>query len=140
MPASKLGPGRLTLGATGSASEWGGHVTEMEVKPESKADDNLVFLDWSEKAGDTVDSWSITGKVGQTWDKDSLIKWTWDHHGQELPVTFVPDRAGALQLTGVVKVTRIGFGGEVKKANVSDFEFTGIGEPKLTDDHVADVG
>lgn len=131
--ASRLGPGRLTIGAVGSPQEFGSQVTKMTITPESSDGDAIAVLSGEEVVDDAADTYKLEGEMFQSYGVDSLIKWTWDNHRAELPFTFVPDLAGALQVTGTCRVKRVPIGGDVKTKNTAAFEFAGVGEPILTE-------
>ena len=134
MPATshKLGPGLLTFGEAGDAAEFGVNVTNVTLEPETDQEDDIVTLSWDTVAGDTTDSATIKGEMLQSFDKDSLLLWAHNHHLEVLPFVFKPVQTQALKATGNVQITRVGFGGDVKKRNTSDFEFKIIGDYDLT--------
>lgn len=127
--ADKLGPGQLTLGEEGTPSEWGAAVTEVLLEPDTDEGDALYFLDGSEDS-DEETTWTLSGKVAQSFDQESLLIWAKEHAGQQLPFTFRPRNEGALVITGKVTVRAVAIGGDVRKKNLSDFEWKCIGEPE----------
>ena len=135
MALSKLGPGLLTIGATGTPKEFGATVSEVTLAPEYDSDDPISVLSGDEYAGDETESWTLTATLYQDYSASSLDLWLYENAGEELPFTFVPSRAGALQAKGTLKVRAGSIGGEVKKRNTSEVELPVIGRPALTADY-----
>lgn len=129
MIGHKLGPGRLTFGATGSLHELSAQLKTCNINPESSAEDDEFGLDWSALAGDTTDAATISGTFKQEYSQTSFIKWAHDNRGKVMPFEFVPvvDTKDGLKVTGKVQIVRVGFGGDVKKTNDQDFEFKIVG-------------
>lgn len=131
---SKLGPGLLTIGATGTTKELGTHVSELTLEPDFDKDDDINVLSGDTYGGDETETWQMKVNLYQDYSAESLILWTHQNKGQELPFTFVPDKAGKLQAKGTLIVRPASIGGEVKKRNTSEIEFPVIGAPKVTAD------
>ena len=51
--ASKLGPGVLTLGETGSPKEFGSQITNARIEPSYDTEDPIPVLSGEEVPGDT---------------------------------------------------------------------------------------
>lgn len=129
--AHALGPGQITIGETGSGQEFGGQVTTCSLEPDYDQDDATHVLDGGTVAGDLTETWSLTGEFLQDYTADSLVLWCAEHSGEELPFTFRPRTDQPLQATGVLTVRAVPFGGDVKKRNTSEFEFTVTGVPAI---------
>lgn len=125
--ADRLGPGTLTLGEVGSTREFGSQVSKLELTPDDSDGDALVVLDGQEMTDDADDSATLEGEFYQEYGMDSLVKWCWDHHRDEMPFTFVPDTAGALTVSGICRIMRVNLGGDVKKRNTAKFAFPIVG-------------
>lgn len=134
---STLGPGLLTIGETGSTTEFGVMVSEVTLEPDFDSDDPIVMLSGDEYAGDESVTWTLKPTIYQTYDKDSLILFTHQHAGEEMPFTFVPDKAGVLQAKGKLKMRPASIGGEVKKRNTSELEFPVVGTPQVDGSYTA---
>jgi len=136
MALSKLGPGLLTLGETGTSKEFGTQVSEATLSPEYDSDDPISVLSGDEYAGDETEAWTLAVVLYQDYTAESLHLWLYQNAGEELPFTFVPSKAGAIQAQGVAKIRAASIGGEVKTRNTSDLELPVVGRPTLTADYV----
>lgn len=132
---SKLGPGLLTFGATGSQKEFGGVTSEVSLEPEYDSDDAIAVLSGDEINGDETEKWTLKFTKFQDYTKASLDLWLAENAGEILDFTFVPDKEGALQAKGKVRIRAGKLGGEVKKKNTSELELPVIGAPKITGDY-----
>ena len=126
--ADRLGPGRLTIGATGSPREFGAQVTKMELLPESNDGDIVTVLSGDELVDGEEDTAKLSGEFFQDYELESLIKWTWDNHRAALPFEFVPATDGVLGVRGTCRVKRVKIGGDVKARNKAPFEFPIVGD------------
>jgi len=120
----KLGPGQLVFGETGSPTEWGAQVSECTLTPDTDTGDTITVLSGEEITEETTTTWTLEGKLYQSYDADSLIKWCFDHANTDMKFTFRPRSDKPLQASGTVKIQPIAMGGKVKDSNESDFEFT----------------
>ena len=62
---TRLGPGVLTFGETGSLSTWSSQVTKCSVVPEVKTDDPVPVLSGESAPGDRTEAFSIKGTILQ---------------------------------------------------------------------------
>lgn len=124
-----LGPGSLKIGETGSEKEFATDLSKTALTPSTDSEDDVPMLDGSNMSGEDTTTWALSGTMYQNYDFDSLEKWCFDHRGEELPFVFVPNNAGGIDWSGVIKIRPITVGGDVKKKNTSDFEFPLVGEP-----------
>lgn len=124
-----LGPGQLTLGATGEARQFGAATRSASVIPSAEEGDTLVVLDGQETKDEGTETWSLEGSVLQAYDLDSLIAYCAEHSGEEMPFTYRARGDQPLTVTGLCVVRSIAYGGEVKTRNTSDFKFPIIGKP-----------
>lgn len=123
----KLGPGLLTFGETGSATEFGGQITECKVEPKTKDADPLPVLSGDEITGDDEMEWTLTGSGLDRYDLSAMQLWAHTNRGKKVPFTFQPDTEQDLAIKGIVKVNPMSIGGKVKERNENEFEFTGVG-------------
>lgn len=121
----RLGPGVLTFGETASPVEFGASTREVLLESETDQDDALPVLSGDEIEGEETTTYTLSGSVLQSYDKESLLVWSHVNAGKIVPFVFVPDSDKALGVKGYVKVRRLSIGGEVKTRNTSDFEFPG---------------
>lgn len=129
---SKLGPGLLSIGAVGSPKEFGTHVSEVKLTPDFDKDDDIPVLSGETYGGDEVTTWALNVTLYQDYTANSLLLWMHQNAGKEYPFTFVPDKGGAIQAKGTLRVRPAEIGGEVKKRNTTEVEFPVIGDPTLT--------
>lgn len=129
--SDKLGPGVLTFGETASPSEWSSQITKCTVEPKTDSEDPIPVLSGEEIDGDDTDTAELTGTILQSYDLDSLLKWSHDFHGQTVTFRFQPNRDTALEVRGRVKIRRLSIGGDVKTRNTSDFAFPIVGDYTL---------
>lgn len=127
----KLSAGTLFIGETGSGEEFSAQITTAAVEPSYSDGDKVYVL-----SGDTDEEeaeWegTLTGEFYQDYDMESLMAWTWEHDGEVLPFTFVPDTDSGLEVSGEVKVRPVTIGGEVNSENTSEFEWNLPKKPTL---------
>lgn len=128
-----LGPGQLTLGATGDERQFGAATRSASVIPSAEEGDTLPVLNGDEVKDEGTESWTLEGSVLQAYDLDSLIAWCAENSGTEMPFKFQARSDKPLTVTGVCKVRAIAYGGEIKTRNTSDFKFSLIGPPTFGD-------
>lgn len=133
----KLGPGLLTLGATGTKAEFGGMTTEVKLSPEYSSDDPEPVLSGDEIDGEDKETWTLKFSKFQDYSERSLDLWLYQNAGKVLDFTFVPSKEGKLQAKGRVKIRAAEIGGEIKKKNKNELELPVIGRPDLTGDYAA---
>lgn len=127
--ADKLGPGTLTFGEEASPSEWGAQCTAVTLEPNTDEGDELIYLSGDSEQDETT-TWTLSGKVAQTFDAESLQIWAKEQAGKKLPFTFRPRNDEQLVITGMVTVRALAIGGDVGKKNTSDFSFKCPAEPE----------
>lgn len=118
-----LGPGSLTIGATGSLKDFSADVTNVTITPDTNTDDTINYLDGSQDTGAQTTSWTVEGTIKEDYSTDGVQAWCLTHQGESMPFEFVPAKAGALKITGDVTIAPVAFGGDVKSKNDIDFSF-----------------
>ena len=126
--AEALGAGSLKFGKTGSEKEFSFQCSEVKLEPETKVGDSIELLGGNAIAGDVERSFKLTGKIYQEYSSESLLIWAKENDGKTMPFIFKPKNTGNITCKGEVIVTALEIGGDVKKQNTSDFEFTGVGD------------
>ncbi|MFB9775381.1 hypothetical protein [Brevibacterium otitidis] len=127
--ADQLGPGILKFGTTGSEGEFSSQVTKVELAPEFDQDDNIPVLSGEEVAGDSTESYTLTGEFLQDYSgMTSLLVWCKKHAGKQMKFEYVPSKSGGLKITGECVIRPVKIGGDVKKRNTTEFEFKGVGD------------
>ncbi len=143
-PIPALGPGSLifTLPGTGPNLELdiSCQVTAAKITFDNDKEDDLPTLCGTSIVGNKTYTAKLEGSAAQDLEANGLIDWTWRNAGKEAAFEFVPlDGTGAATITGTVVIDPIEFGGDVKKRNISDFEFDTVGVPTFTPDTTADT-
>lgn len=127
--SDKLGPGTLTLGETGTPTEFGSQITKCTLTPKVDEADPIPVLSGEEVPGASTESYTLSGEFLQDYSgMESLIVWCKENSGAALPYVFTPLTAGGLKVSGTVVVRAVPFGGDVKARNTSAFEWTGVGD------------
>lgn len=111
----QLGPGTLTLGAAALAVE--SQLTKAKVTPSEEVEtaERVKVLSGESKGGAT--SASYTFVLEGTFLQDdpgvaSVVDWSWDNMGTEQPFVFVPNTAGAREVTGTLVPVPLAIGGD----------------------------
>lgn len=143
-PIPALGPGSLIFALPGAAPgavlDISCQVTACKITFDSDKEDDLPTLCGTSIVGEKTYTSKLEASAAQDLEKDGLIDWTWKNAGKEAAFEFIPlDGSGAATVTGTIVVDPVEFGGDVKKRNISDFEFDTVGLPVFTADTTADT-
>lgn len=135
MPATivKLGPGELTLGATGTEVDFTCQVTAAHVDWNVDAEDPTQVLCGDTVAGERTYDAVLAGTLYQDLGLAAgIVEYTWANKGAEVPFVFVPNTTAAKAVTGTLIVDPLSVGGDEAGANMtSDFEWAIVGDPIL---------
>ena len=129
-----LRDGVLTIGEVGSLTVLASQCPQVELVPSVKREDPIEVLSGETAGGDRTESWQLKGKliqdIGHT---DSVWEFCFTNRGKDMPFEFTPNTTSPTPKTlrGTLTVEAITAGGEVGKANQSDFEFELVGTPVL---------
>lgn len=128
--SQKLTKGLLTIGETGTPSEWGGQVRAVSLAAEYDKEDDIPVLSGEKLAGDETKTETLSGTVLDDYSATgSIFKFSKDNEGAELPFVWEPNSVdGGLRVTGTIKMRQISIGGDVDTRNENDFEFPIVGE------------
>ena len=130
--ATKLGPGTLTIGETGTTLDLSCQLSAAWVKWDKDTEDPTEVLCGESIAGGVTYSGKLTGTVLLDLSDAGMVDFTWTNKGQQFPFTFVPNTVEGRTITGSVTVDPLDVGGdEVKKNMTTDFEWDCVGEPAL---------
>ncbi|AYN56797.1 major tail protein [Arthrobacter phage Adaia] len=127
--SQQLTKGLLTIGETGTVSEWGGQVRAVSLTPEYDAEDNIPVLSGEEIAGDETKTETLSGTVLDDYSATGSI-WLFakQNEGKELPFIWEPNSVdGGIRIKGTIKMRQLALGGDVKTRNENDFEFVVVG-------------
>jgi hypothetical protein len=128
--ATKLGPGTLIIGETTTTLDLSCQLSAAKVEWDKDKEDNTEVLCGDSIAGGVTYTAKLTGTVLLDLSPTGMVSFTWDHKGEELAFTFVPNDVEAQQVTGVLTVDPLDVGGDEVKKNMSvDFEWDCVGEP-----------
>lgn len=128
--SQKLTKGLLTIGETGTPTEWGGQVRAVSLAAEYDKEDDIPVLSGEKLAGDETKTETLSGTVLDDYSAvGSIFKFSKDNEGEELPFVWEPNSVdGGLRVTGTIKMRQISIGGDVDTRNENDFEFPIVGE------------
>lgn len=131
--STKLGPGTLTVGATGTLMDFSCQMSAAQVTWEVESEDDVIMLCGDTKPGSRTYNASLTGTVDQDLtDEAGAVAWTWANKGTVQPFEFVPNTAAGATVTGDVMVDPLSVGGDTGGADMtSDFTWAVVGEPDL---------
>lgn len=138
MPAAnvvKLGPGTLTVGATGSEVDFSCQVTAATVQADVNADDPTIVLCGDSVPGARTYDFHITGTLYEDLAlADGIVYYSWAHKGESLPFTFTPvEELVGMSVAGTLIIDPLDVGGDEAGANMtSDFDWSIVGEPVIT--------
>jgi hypothetical protein len=130
---NKLGPGTLTIGATGSEVDFSCQVTAAHVDWTADAEDAVQVLCGESVPGARVYSAVLAGTLFQDLDAAGIVAYSWEHKGEQVPFTFTPVTASAATVTGDLILDPLSIGGDEAGSNMtSDYEFAIVGDPVFT--------
>jgi len=120
-----LGPGELTIGATGEEIDVSCLVNNVSIVPDiSEGDEKTMLCGTSKRSADTI-TWAISGNVDVDAGTDAgLFALTWQHIGEVVPFTFTTNTALGTIVTGSLKLAPLELGADNYGDFLnSDFEF-----------------
>ena len=131
---SKLGPGTLTVGETGTLVDFSCQITGARVAWDVNADDDVETLCGDVLAGDRVYTSTIAGTLYEDLNTpDGIVAFSWSNKGTEVPFTFTPNTEVGTSVAGVLIIDPLDVGGdEAATKMTSDFEWAIVGDPVLT--------
>ena len=132
MPASatKLGPGVLTIGATGTDLDMSCQVSAAKVEWDKDKEDDTPVLCGETVGGGITYSAKLTMSVLLDLSDQGMVDYTWLHKGEQHPFVFEPNTDAGKAVTGTLTVDPLDVGGDEVKKNMSvDAEWDIVGEP-----------
>lgn len=130
--ANALGPGTLTLGATGDVKQFAAHLTAASLEPSYSDGDVLDLLDGTQERDADEETWVLSGTLRQQLTaSDAIEDWCLENANTSVPFVFTPVNTVTKSYTGTVRIRAVTIGGDVKKKNTSDFEFPVEGRPEI---------
>jgi hypothetical protein len=128
--ATKLGPGVLTIGATGTDLDMSCQVSAAKVEWDKDKEDDTPVLCGETVAGGITYSAKLTMSVLLDLSDQGMVDYTWLHKGEQMPFVFEPNTTAGKAVTGELIVDPLDVGGDEVKKNMSvDAEWDIVGEP-----------
>ena len=136
MPAvvTKLGPGVLSIGSTGTEVDFTCQVTAARVEWEVDAEDAVDTLCGDSVPGARNYSATLTATIfNDLGTTPGIVEFSWTNKGTEQPFIFQPSTVtGVKEVHGDLIIDPISVGGdEVGQNMTSDIEWACVGEPTL---------
>ena len=131
--AQTLGPGSLKFGKTGAETEFASKVTKATYDPGYSEAETTPMLDGSDfKPEGEWNGGKISGTFYQDFTLAGLEAWCFNHAGETMPFVFTPKTGqGNFKISGECVIKPVSIGGDPKKTNTADFEFSVLGKPRM---------
>lgn len=133
--STRLGPGEFTFGPSGTPMDASCQLANGVVQWDKDTDDDITVLCGDTVPGSVTYTSSISGSLLQDLsEEDGLVAYTWEHKGEAVPFTFIPNTAAGATVTGTVVVDPLDVGStdDYGAVMASDFEWNIVGEPALS--------
>lgn len=129
-----LGPGVLTIGATGTEIDVSGLVNNAVVASDKDQGDDTTKLDGTVVAGAVTYTFTLSGNVDiDITDPAGLFMLSHQAAGTQQEFSYTPNSDAGTSATGTVTIDPLDFGGdETGQTMASDFEWSVIGKPTIT--------
>jgi hypothetical protein len=126
-----LGPGTLTIGATGTPIDVSCLVNNAVIAASKDEGDSVTKLCGTVKPGAVTYTYALSGNIDtDISDPAGLFALSQEEAGGEQDFTFVPSTEAGTEAAGTLIVDPLDFGGDTTgETMTSDFEFTIVGAP-----------
>jgi len=126
-----LGPGTLTIGATGTPVDISCLVNNAVISADKSQGDSTTKLCGTVKPGAVTYEYTLAGNMDtDVADDAGFFALSQVEAGQELDYTFTPNTEAGTVATGTLIVDPLDFGGDTSgETMTSDFEFSLVGPP-----------
>lgn len=126
-----LGPGELTIGATGSEIDISCLVNNAVISADKDEGDSTTKLCGTVKPGAVTYTYSLAGNVDtDIADAAGFFALSQASPGSQQAFTFTPNSDAGTKASGTLVIDPLDFGGdETGTPMTSDFEFTIVGAP-----------
>jgi len=127
----KLGPGTLTIGATGTEVDASCLVNNASITSDKNESDSTTKLCGDVRAGSITYTFKLTGNVDtDVADVAGLFHLSQESAGTQQGFTFTPSTDEGTTATGTLTIDPLDFGADEMGADLtSDFEFSIVGKP-----------
>jgi hypothetical protein len=129
-----LGPGTLSIGATGSEIDVSCLINNAVIAAEKDQGDSTTKLCGTVRPGAVTYTYTLGGNTDtDISDPAGLFALSHDVPGSEQAFTFTPSTEAGTEAAGTLIIDPLDFGGdETGQPMTSDFEFALVGEPTFT--------
>lgn len=133
-PVFPLGPGSLTIGATGSPIDVSCLVNNAVIASDKDQGDSTTKLCGTVRPGAVTYAYTLSGNVDtDIATEDGLFALSQTAAGTEQDFVFTPNTAAGTAATGRLIIDPLDFGGDTPgETMTSDFEFSLVGAPAYT--------
>jgi hypothetical protein len=130
----KLGPGELTIGATGTPIDVSCLVNNAVISMSKDEGDSVTKLCGDVVPGSVTYTFALSGNVDlDLTDPDGLFALSQAAPGTQQDFSFTPSTEAGTAATGTLVIDPLDFGGdETGEIMTSDFEFSVVGQPVYT--------
>lgn len=128
--ATKLGPGKLTIGDTATGLDLSCQLSAAKVEWDKDKEDDTEVLCGETLPGGITYTAKLTATVLLDLTDEGMVDFTWTNKGAQYPFVFEPNTAAGKSVTGTLIVDPLDVGGDEVKKNMSvDLEWDIVGEP-----------
>ena len=130
----KLGPGELTIGATGTEIDVSCLINNATISMSKDEGDSVTKLCGDVVPGTVTYTYALSGNVDtDISDPAGLFALSQSAPGTSQAFTFTPSTEAGTAAAGTLVIDPLDFGGdETGQTMTSDFEFTIVGKPTYT--------
>lgn len=130
---TKLGPGILTIGETGSELDLSCNLSAAEFATDKDQDDPIPVLCGREVASAATYTATISGTLLLNLsDPESIFYYADVHKGEVVPVSYTPNTDAGAVITGNVTLDPLGLSGDVRANIEAEFEWAFSEWPTIT--------
>lgn len=135
MPSTKLGPGTLKIGATGTEIDVSCQLNGGRITTNVDTGDPITTLCGTTEPGAMTFDFEFTGNMNtdQATGAASLFALSWTAKGTEQEFSYIPNTAEGTEASGTLIITPLDFGADAfGDPMASDFTWPLAGEPTFT--------
>lgn len=131
LTTTTLGPGVLTIGATGTEIDVSCLVNNALISAEKDESDATTKLCGDVRAGTVTYTYSLSGNMDtDVGDAAGFFALSQSAPGSQQAFVFTPNTANGTSASGICTIDPLDFGADEAGADLtSDFEFTIVGKP-----------